>query len=251
MSAADLLEDGFPHSTPEGYRRGCRGSACPGVLEHGWSCSRAQERFNGDFWYRKQVEAGRSPAEIKAAQLERDVVPAKKAAKQVAEPVQKPAPAADEFPHGTPNGYWRGCRTGCPGGPDGRSCREALAEYAREKRAAARKPAAPAPKPAPPKTFSVEPTASVDVAAEWERVARERQARIDELAREADGAKQRLADQTVQLSKMAGDLKTAREELTAARAHVARLEQGAVAGEDTRTFHVPGVTVMITVGGAS
>lgn len=64
MSTMDLFEDGFPHSTREGYEAGCRGSACLGKLENGFSCSEAAVRYAGDYGYRKRVEAGMTPAEI-------------------------------------------------------------------------------------------------------------------------------------------------------------------------------------------
>lgn len=66
MSGADLYEDGFPHSTVEGYNRGCRGNACPGLLENGISCAQTFSRFNGDYGFRKKVGAGMSASEIVA-----------------------------------------------------------------------------------------------------------------------------------------------------------------------------------------
>lgn len=65
MSSADLLEDGFPHGTPAGYQLGCRGSHCGGIEEFGWSCTYAVQQYRGDFQWRRWVEAGKSPAEIK------------------------------------------------------------------------------------------------------------------------------------------------------------------------------------------
>lgn len=74
MSGLDLFEDGFPHSTKEGYDRGCRGHACPGALDHGFSCSEANVRWHGDYAYLKRVEAGLSPAEIAEADRAEQVV---------------------------------------------------------------------------------------------------------------------------------------------------------------------------------
>lgn len=66
MSSMDLYEDGFPHSTKQGYQQGCRGNACPGKLEHGFSCAEAHTRYQGDYGYRKKVDAGLSPQLIAA-----------------------------------------------------------------------------------------------------------------------------------------------------------------------------------------
>lgn len=59
MSGADLLVDGFPHGTPDGYDRGCRGRICPAEEQ---SCQRAHVRFQGDYTYRQQVLAVRAEA---------------------------------------------------------------------------------------------------------------------------------------------------------------------------------------------
>lgn len=64
MSSADLLEDGFPHGTRQGYADGCRGGACPAGIEHGLSCRRANMLASGDYRYQKLVKAGAKPAEI-------------------------------------------------------------------------------------------------------------------------------------------------------------------------------------------
>lgn len=66
MSAADLLEDGFPHGTVDGYRQGCRGSACPGELDFGLSCRRAKQLDAGDIRYGRLVRQGLTPAQIAA-----------------------------------------------------------------------------------------------------------------------------------------------------------------------------------------
>lgn len=154
MSGADLLEDGFPHGTREGYERGCRGAACPGREEFGLTCEQARTRYAGDFGYRRLVDAGKSPVEIVAAdrvrqeqdraaarRQEATVVEEKSKVKPVARP-KLPAPvpvpevpdyvlAAVELPadererleqerdegrHGTYAGYIKGCRLGpqCP-----------------------------------------------------------------------------------------------------------------------------------------
>lgn len=78
MSALDLLEDGFPHGTREGWEQGCRGKHCPSLEEHGISCTDARLRYQGDYRFRKRVDAGLSVAEIAAA--EREDTEAEKAA---------------------------------------------------------------------------------------------------------------------------------------------------------------------------
>lgn len=63
MSAADRLEDGYPHGTVQGYRDGCRG-VCPAGTEHGLSCRKAATLSAGDYQYQKLVRRGATPAEI-------------------------------------------------------------------------------------------------------------------------------------------------------------------------------------------
>ncbi|MCU1418701.1 MAG: hypothetical protein JWP32_2875 [Schumannella sp.] len=147
MSGADLYEDGFPHSTKEGYDAGCRGSGCPGALDHGFSCAQAFQRFNGDYGYRKKVEAGMSPSEIVAAEgahapavVEKSAAKPQPQTKPQPEPTAlaadaEPAAGAAAFPHGTAKGYGKGCHDGntCPRSPaTGRTCRQAYTEYQRE-----------------------------------------------------------------------------------------------------------------------
>lgn len=64
MSAFDLLDDTFPHGTPEGFRAGCRGSVCPAPL----SCRAVNTRYSGDFTFRRLIDSGMPLKEI----LERD-----------------------------------------------------------------------------------------------------------------------------------------------------------------------------------
>jgi len=172
MSGLDIYEDGFPHSTKEGYARGCKGGACPGIVDYGFSCRQAEVRYHGDYAFAKLVDAGKSPAEI--VEIERAAVPApspKKAPEKrkltasgdtpitptitvadSVEPIPAPEPAvpvlapedtvlgkngrpiAMEF-HGTRSGYQRGCHgTVCPGlkTERGKTCRRAAAEYQAE-----------------------------------------------------------------------------------------------------------------------
>ena len=64
MSTLDLLDDSFPHGTPDGYRRGCRTAACPALIP----CRTIHTRYAGDFSFAKLIDAGTPLAEI----LERD-----------------------------------------------------------------------------------------------------------------------------------------------------------------------------------
>lgn len=165
MSSMDLYEDGFPHSTREGYERGCRGSACPGKVEVGLSCAEAHARWHGDYRFNQRVNAGMSPAEIMAAEAEeraqeaaaaKAAAPAPRKVPVAAEPVVAPVPVVEKAPrarlvepeqpakpkrgpgrvrvteihHGTAYGYQRGCRDKetCPA-PDGTSCWQAYRDY--------------------------------------------------------------------------------------------------------------------------
>lgn len=64
MSTHDLLEDGFPHGTKEGFERGCKGGWCPAGADHGLSCRRAQILSAGDYRYQRMFRAGATPGEI-------------------------------------------------------------------------------------------------------------------------------------------------------------------------------------------
>ena len=64
MSTLDILSDGFPHGTPDGFRQGCRSSACPAVIP----CRTVHTRYSGDFTFAKLINAGVPLTEI----LERD-----------------------------------------------------------------------------------------------------------------------------------------------------------------------------------
>jgi hypothetical protein len=164
-SSYDLYEDGFPHSTVAGHERGCRGSACPGKLEYGFSCSEAATRTAGDWAFGKLVAAGKTPAEISAelgllgggkptpAEVQKPKrVAAPKPSAPAAPPTPKPEPepATEVKPapvdgvrkesrtvgglvHGSMGGYARGCRTDadCPNTPLSGywTCRQANNEY--------------------------------------------------------------------------------------------------------------------------
>ncbi|MDY7542626.1 MULTISPECIES: hypothetical protein [unclassified Cryobacterium] len=141
----------FPHGTPRGYDLGCHGrAACPGVI----TCTRARERYSGDYTYMKRVQAGLTPAEIVAVELA-DASAAKAArlaAKQRAWRASKPKPVTvlptprvvgpttrrpkryllppERINHGTTYGYNSGCHkdSPCPK-PDGETCWDAIHAY--------------------------------------------------------------------------------------------------------------------------
>lgn len=54
MSAADLLDDGFPHGTLDGYREGCRGSHCAAPI----ACRDVYRRYSGDAEFRRLIDSG-------------------------------------------------------------------------------------------------------------------------------------------------------------------------------------------------
>lgn len=101
MSHADVLEDSYPHGTPEGYdgfgEGGCRGGACPAGLEHGLSCKIAKQKSRGDYQYQKLAKSGATPAEIAAALGFVGELPA-----GTPKPKSKPAPKAQPAPVPTP-----------------------------------------------------------------------------------------------------------------------------------------------------
>lgn len=58
---ADILSDPtYPHSTAEGFTGGCRGSHCPGPV----SCRDVHTRYQGDFGFRRAIDAGETAAQI-------------------------------------------------------------------------------------------------------------------------------------------------------------------------------------------
>lgn len=95
MSAFDLLDDSFPHGTVDGHRRGCRGATCPAPL----ACRDVKRRYDGDYGFKRQVDAGVSLVEIlrrDAAERDgiekRDRDAARAAAGKPPVPVRKPKP---------------------------------------------------------------------------------------------------------------------------------------------------------------
>jgi predicted DNA-binding protein (UPF0251 family) len=54
VSAADMLDDSFPHGTMNGYRQGCKTGHCPAPI----TCSTVRTRYVSDWAFRKRVDAG-------------------------------------------------------------------------------------------------------------------------------------------------------------------------------------------------
>lgn len=149
VSAADRLEDGFPHGTREGYDQGCRGSHCPAVDDGFLSCAQARTRYQSDYAYRKRTDAGLSPAQLaevdeREAAEQRARLAAARANRVASAPEPEPdapvdepveAPAIADERHGTTSGYSAGCRLKerCPGvALVGKSCTQAATEYQRD-----------------------------------------------------------------------------------------------------------------------
>lgn len=178
MSAADRLEDGYPHGTPDGYRQGCKGSHCPEADAGRLSCMQAYTRYQADYGYRRRVDEGMTPVQLaefdaKVAEEKRALVAkAPQSAPEPEAPVVTPTVKVEGSPaaaaaavvdalaemvagvplekHGTLAGYQKGCRDeeSCPAIP---TCREANRTYQREykeRKKANQERAAAAAKPA-------------------------------------------------------------------------------------------------------
>lgn len=93
MSSADLLEDGFPHGTPEGYAAGCRSGSCSAGAEYGLSCKTAKVKSSSDYQYQKLAKAGASVAAIAdALGLVGTATPAPAASSAAPRPAPKAGP---------------------------------------------------------------------------------------------------------------------------------------------------------------
>lgn len=66
MSADILSDPTYPHGTVEGFTRGCRGSHCPGPM----ICREVHHRYQGDYAFRKAIDAGQTAAEVLHAEQE-------------------------------------------------------------------------------------------------------------------------------------------------------------------------------------
>ena len=174
MSAADRLDDSFPHGTPAGYEQGCRSSGgCRAKHETGQSCAEARIRASRDASYRALVQSG-APVSVLAQPEVADArpvapvtrpTPHQAIPKMLRDKPAAPKPAATGPKHGTISGYARGCRADCPGDENGYTCRQASAEYSRAykaKKAAERREHAGRHAPAP--TTKETPSAPVSPA---------------------------------------------------------------------------------------
>ncbi|MHC9046790.1 Lsr2 family DNA-binding protein [Microbacterium saperdae] len=64
MSSSDLMVEGYPHGTPQGYEGGCRGAVCPTGDQYGLSCKIAMQKSRGDYQYQRLVKNGATIPEI-------------------------------------------------------------------------------------------------------------------------------------------------------------------------------------------
>lgn len=148
MSSADLLEDGFPHGTVAGYRRGCQGAgACPNSQSPAlMTCRDANVRYASDYAFRRHIDNGGTWTSQAAVGAASEAVAPKPQPRPAAarragadEDLRRKLAAAD-FPHGTVDGFTRGCvRTElCPADDLGRTCKQArqeqLAEHEQRRR---------------------------------------------------------------------------------------------------------------------
>lgn len=133
MSIDTVLVPNFPHGTPTGYDRGCRGALCPNnKSDQLMSCEQAIVRYRGDLTYRRAVQAGTATADVEQF------------AKPTRTVVEDPQPRRlfrypDGIAHGTSAGYDKhGCRLGnqCPAKLEGNlSCLEMSNKKKRDRRA--------------------------------------------------------------------------------------------------------------------
>ena len=126
------------HGHPTGYTAGCRGPECPHWHTDLMTCTEAHTRYQGDYAYRKAVDAGTATAEKYAApkvvaHIVRETPKAAKKravarvkAKKVYVPTGKPrGRVPGPLVHGTSRGTRMGCKEDCPGDPvTGVTCRQ-------------------------------------------------------------------------------------------------------------------------------
>ena len=123
------------HGTPRGYDDGCRGSgSCDNHRTGRMTCTEAHMRYQGDWEYIRQVDAGTATdarAKFIVPKVPRVVVESEAAAKKRAAaktPAKKAAPKKSaprvraayipkprkSWQHGTFHGATKGCKTDCP-----------------------------------------------------------------------------------------------------------------------------------------
>jgi len=149
MSGLDLVTDGFPHGTPEGYQQGCKGGGACAGKETGMTCTQANTLYQSDYEYRKLVDAGSTPGQIRSHYAEKLI--REKAVRDAARAAEKPQkvkkvrkPARNprqpqktrlKTGHGSYTMGHRYCKVHeeCPNfGTDLPTCREAVRDYQRE-----------------------------------------------------------------------------------------------------------------------
>lgn len=95
MNADIITDTTHPHSTVEGFEKGCTTGHCPADV----SCKTVFTRFNGDYAFRRQINAGMTPVEIIAAEVPEPPVRAPKVAPAPKTPTRKRKPP--QRPHGS------------------------------------------------------------------------------------------------------------------------------------------------------
>lgn len=66
MNADIITDTTYPHGTAEGFQGGCNTAHCPAEV----SCRTVHTRYVGDWAFRRQINAGKTPAEIIAQERE-------------------------------------------------------------------------------------------------------------------------------------------------------------------------------------
>lgn len=64
MNADIITDTTYPHGTIEGFQGGCNTAHCPAEV----SCRTVHTRYVGDYAFRRQLNAGMTPAQIVAAE---------------------------------------------------------------------------------------------------------------------------------------------------------------------------------------
>lgn len=60
MTTSVLFDQDHPHGSTQGFQLGCRSSQCPAPI----TCREAHTRYQGDYAFRKAIDAGMSAADI-------------------------------------------------------------------------------------------------------------------------------------------------------------------------------------------
>ncbi|MFJ6427510.1 hypothetical protein [Microbacterium maritypicum] len=89
MNADIITDTTYPHSTIEGFQGGCNTAHWPAEV----SCRTVHTRYVGDWAFRRQINAGMTPAAIVAAEKPELPVRARKPAPAPKAPTRKPKPS--------------------------------------------------------------------------------------------------------------------------------------------------------------